>query len=140
LVTTICVIYPWHSCFKHLHIVCRPLFVVSGCHVFVYVSDSMPQPRQRIVFCDCLDCVEQPAATDVPTASSAANEAAAKQEPPPKCLLLHLSGVLLPGTSSSQPSILEALRLPHLDKATREGCLTLLAARPDHATGQSTAS
>jgi hypothetical protein len=57
----------------------------------------MPKQRQRIVFCDCLDCLEAPArATDVPSALSPAGEAAVRQDPPPKSLVLLLTGALQP--------------------------------------------
>lgn len=90
----------------------------------------MPKLRQRIVFCDCLDCVEQPRTTDITSSLSPANEAAARQEPPPKCLLLVATGLLVPagtGREPTAPSLLELCSLPHLNKATREGGLTLLA-------------
>lgn len=112
----------------------------------------MPKQRQRIVFCDCLDCAESeaPRATDVPTALSPAGEAAARQDPPPKCLLVVLSGALQPaapgggggavgGGESAAAStaaaageggtVLDSLRLPHLDRAARAGCQGLLVVR-----------
>jgi hypothetical protein len=98
----------------------------------------MPQPRQRIVFCDCLDCVQQPPTTDVQSSTSPANEAAARQEPPPKCLLFVLSGVLLPRADDMNPAaatILDACNLPHLNRATGQGNLCLLTLRQDAATG-----
>jgi hypothetical protein len=101
----------------------------------------MPQQRERIVFCDCLDCVQQPATTDIASSTSAANEAAAKQEPPPKCLMFVLSGVLLAHPqqqqegSSSAATILDSCNLPHLNRATAHGNLCLLTVRKSSAPG-----
>jgi hypothetical protein len=127
----------------------------------------MPKQRQRIVFCDCLDCAVDDAQlqrpTDVSTALSPAGEAAARQDPPPKSLIILLTGALQPVTASSgaagldsiggggrdaavgrleaggAPGLapaprpgataLDALRLPHLDRAARAGCQSLLAVR-----------
>jgi hypothetical protein len=105
----------------------------------------MPQPRQRIVFCDCLDCVEQPAASDVACASSPTAEAAARQEPPPKCLMFVLSGALVvaaagvqaadsqagsSSSSSSQQTVLDGCPgLPHLHRAAAQGSVCLLTLR-----------
>lgn len=100
----------------------------------------MPQPRQRIVFCDCLDCVTQPPTADIASSASPANEAAAKQEPPPKCLLLVLSGVLLPrqhesddtaAAAGSTATVLDNLSLPHLNRAVAQGNLCLLTLRAE---------
>jgi hypothetical protein len=99
---------------------------------------EMPQPRQRIVFCDCLDCVQQPPTTDIRSSSSAANEAAARQEPPPKCLMFVLSGVLLPTTDAQNlatATVLDKCNLPHLNRATAQGNLCLLTLRQDAAAG-----
>jgi hypothetical protein len=101
----------------------------------------MPQPRQRIVFCDCLDCVEQPPTTDIQSSSSTANEAAARQEPPPKCLMFVLSGVLLPKADAPDlgtATVLDNCNLPHLNRATAQGNLCLLTLRQDAAAGAPT--
>lgn len=98
----------------------------------------MPQPRQRIVFCDCLDCVQQPPTTDIQSSQSPANEAAARQEPPPKCLLFVLSGVLLPRAdeqNAAAATVLDACNLPHLNRAAAQGNLCLLTLRQDAANG-----
>lgn len=97
-------------------------------------AEKMPQQRQRIVFCDCLDCVEQPATTDIQSSPSPANEAAARQEPPPKCLMFVLSGVLLPQTSAPNPgtaTVLDGCSLPHLNRAAAQGNLCLLSLREE---------
>ncbi|KAI8470765.1 MAG: hypothetical protein J3K34DRAFT_508772 [Monoraphidium minutum] len=104
----------------------------------------MPKQRQRVVFCDCLDCADPDAgrATDVPTALSPAGEAAARQDPPPKCLLILLTGALRPagggarsGGGAASAAALDGLRLPHLDRAARGGCQSLLALRDGGAEG-----
>lgn len=94
----------------------------------------MPQQRQRIVFCDCLDCVEQPATTDIASSTSPANEAAARQEPPPKCLMFVLSGVLLPQPGAANPgtaTVLDSCSIPHLNRAAAQGNLCLLSLREE---------
>lgn len=101
-------------------------------------SREMPQQRQRIVFCDCLDCVQQPPTTDIQSSTSPANEAAARQEPPPKCLMFVLSGVLLPKPAAQNPAtatVLDSCNLPHLNRATAQGNLCLLTLRQDAAAG-----
>ncbi len=100
----------------------------------------MPQPRQRIVFCDCLDCTVQPASTDVPNGASSASEAAARQEPPPKCLLLLLTGVLATAHGvGTAGTLLDTLPLPHIHRTVDQGGLVLLtqrAAAPAGAAGR----
>jgi len=81
------------------------------------------------VFCDCLDCQDQPAASDVAAYLSPANEAAAKQEPPPKALVICATGFVQADPAGAPTTSLDACSLPHLDKYTREGQLTVLATR-----------
>lgn len=99
----------------------------------------MPRLRQRIVLCDCLDCVEQPATTDIAASTSAANEAAARQEPPPKCLLICATGALQPThlDDPERPTSLELRKLPHFNKATKQGNLTLLTMLKQSTAGSS---
>jgi hypothetical protein len=116
---------------SHLLICCGPPFT----------CDRMPQARQRIVFCDCLDCVQQPSTTDVQSSTSPANEAAAKQEPPPKCLMFVLSGALLPRADAENPgsaTVLDVCNLPHMNRATAQGNLSLLTLREAAAPGKHT--
>lgn len=94
-------------------------------------ANAMPKQRQRIVFCDCLDCQEQPASSDVAAHLSPLSEAAAKQEPPPKCLLLVACGCMQPPPEGGAGTSLDACSLPHLNKCTREGQLTLLTLRKE---------
>lgn len=100
---------------------------------------TMPQQRQRIVFCDCLDCVQQPPMTDIVSSNSPANEAAARQEPPPKCVMFILSGVLLSSQHQSSQrqdgTMLDSCNLPHLNRATAQGNLCLLTLREGTAAG-----
>jgi hypothetical protein len=96
-------------------------------HSFTWVT--MPRARQRVVVCDCFDCREQPASSDVTQHLSAANEAVARQEPPPKCLLLVMDGFLLPDPQNGGDTTLDACALPHMDTCARDGQLTLLALR-----------
>lgn len=83
------------------------------------------RPRQRIVFCDCRDCVDvstQPVDYEW--------ERAARQLPPPRSLLLLLEGFNGdPGTELSSCS-LDELVLPHFDNVARRG-VTCCAAVPE---------
>jgi hypothetical protein len=86
----------------------------------------MPKQRQRIVFCDCLDCLEAPARpTDVPSALPPAGEAAARQDPPPKSLVLLLTGALRPlppgGASARGGSNAEGVDAPEQQQAGASG-------------------
>lgn len=88
----------------------------------------MPRVRERVVpKCDCRDCQEL-GDTDFlyPTASTPA----ARQEPPPKCLVVVLSGAWQ-RRDSGQFSI-DAVAHPTLDQLVQEGSLESLVF-PDHA-------
>ena len=82
--------------------------------------------RQRIVTCDCKECAEVTNSPD-----DYEWEAAAKQLPPPRSLLLLLEGF------NSAPSVasaalcctLEEVTLPHLDTIARQGVTFCAAIR-----------
>jgi hypothetical protein len=67
------------------------------------------------------------------------------QEPPPKCLMFVLSGVLLAHPqqqtqqeqegSSSAATLLDSCNLPHLNRATAQGNLCLLTVRKSSTPG-----
>lgn len=91
----------------------------------------MPRPRQRqrTVVCDCFDCRDdlfgdrsEPRPEDLTAASRAA-----RQDPPPKAIIIHACGFLrqLDGILN-----VEQTRVPHLDVVVREGNLGMVAARP----------
>jgi len=82
------------------------------------------QRRQRVVYCDCLDCAEVASAPP-----SHAWEAAAKQLPPPKSLVLLLEGFNAPGEGGGGACALDALALPHFDNVARNGVTFCLAER-----------
>ncbi|PNH06482.1 hypothetical protein TSOC_007171 [Tetrabaena socialis] len=86
----------------------------------------MPRQRQRIVYCDCFDCVDRPEQPSLTPAQLDAATAVARQEPPPKALLLYASGLLL---ESDGATTLDACTLPHCNLLVREGNLGLLAVR-----------
>ncbi len=77
-------------------------------------------PRARLVRepCECLDCREPPGA-----ASGAA--AIARQDPPPKSLILCLTEALL------HPRAIEEADVPHLDALVHSGWAGLLACRAE---------
>jgi hypothetical protein len=120
------------------------------------------RPRQRIVFCDCFDCVERPGGTVGSQAELADSEAVARQEPPPKALLIYASGFLQPhvpdsldatasvaaltlGTKAAAAaaappvagagSNVDACVFPHLDRVVKEGALGMLSVRAGTAAG-----
>jgi hypothetical protein len=92
----------------------------------------MPKARQRIVFCDCLDCAEQP---DFETglSLSSANEAVARQLPPPKCLWICITGAAQPGEDGSPSdgalTAVEAVTAPHINRLCKEGGTGFLSFR-----------
>lgn len=94
----------------------------------------MPRHRQRIVFCDCLDCTDR-SNEQLPSGDQlAACEAAARQEPPPKCLVILASGFVQPSappTAGGEPAsnTLDDDTYPHLDGLVRDGHVGFLASR-----------
>jgi len=93
----------------------------------------MPKPRSRdrIVYCDCFDCLDRPEA--VPTSLSAA-EAVARQIPPPKALLLFGSGFLRHHGGIIN---LDTCTFPHLDRIAKDGCVGRLALQSQNGEGSS---
>lgn len=84
--------------------------------------------RQRIVFCDCLDCAD---IVDTPN-DHGAWEAAAKQLPPPRSLLLLLEGFNAASeaeTTCEQLCTIDQIALPHFDNVARHGVSFCLASR-----------
>ncbi|GLC56441.1 hypothetical protein PLESTB_001105100 [Pleodorina starrii] len=93
----------------------------------------MPRQRQRIVFCDCFDCRDRPEVSLTPEQLDAAT-AVARQEPPPKALLLYATGFVVAADGATN---LDACTLPHCNLVVREGNLGLLAVRAaEEAAGQ----
>lgn len=78
----------------------------------------MPRPRPRPAPCDCLECREPASASSAPGLA----DAAARQDPPPKLLLIFADGFL-------QALQAESAGLVHLDAHVREGSLGMLALR-----------
>ncbi|PNW82605.1 hypothetical protein CHLRE_06g285850v5 [Chlamydomonas reinhardtii] len=94
----------------------------------------MPRLRQRIVYCDCFDCADRPAESTLTPEQLDAATAVARQEPPPKALLIFVTGMLLAADGSTN---LDVHTLPHCNLLVREGNLGLLATRGggDHSAG-----
>ncbi|KAG2490051.1 hypothetical protein HYH03_011516 [Edaphochlamys debaryana] len=92
----------------------------------------MPRLRQRIVYCDCFDCVDRPEATALSQAQLDAATAVARQEPPPKALVIFASGVIVPHVDETGTAVttLDTCTLPHCNLVVREGNLGMLAVRP----------
>lgn len=86
----------------------------------------MPRLRQRIVYCDCFDCADRPAESTLTPEQLDAATAVARQEPPPKALLIFVTGMLLAADGSTN---LDVHTLPHCNLLVREGNLGLLATR-----------
>jgi hypothetical protein len=67
-------------------------------------AGTMPKPRERvrIVTCDCFDCREPgDGGPELSAEQLSAATAVARQDPPPKALVLLLTGVVLPGDGSA---------------------------------------
>lgn len=86
----------------------------------------MPRQRQRVVFCDCYDCVDRPAQASLSEDGLKAAVAVARQEPPPKGLLVVASGFL---RYEDKQVNLDACTLPHLNHLVNEGNLGFLSSR-----------
>lgn len=89
----------------------------------------MPRKRKRIVFCECFDCRDRPDIVLSKEQLDAAT-AAARQEPPPKALLLYVTGTIVTVDGSTN---LDSCTLPHCNLLVREGNLGLLAVRDSSA-------
>lgn len=79
----------------------------------------MPRPRPRTDPCDCLDCADP-----VPSSSSSPlppHLASARQQPPPKCVLVLADGVL-----TEEATGVGSLA-PHADAVARRGCTGVLS-------------
>ena len=80
----------------------------------------MPRPKLHRAICDCLDCITEP--TSVSDVSKAA-----RQEPPPKCLVIYtnhawpLSQDEIAATPASGYE-----NVPHLDNLAKAGCCGLV--------------
>ena len=85
----------------------------------------MPKPRtrQRIVFCDCVDCIDRPQ-TEYSTEQLSIADAIARQLPPPKAIILFGSGLLDEWEGHTN---LDASQFPHLDRIVKDGSLGMLA-------------
>lgn len=95
--------------------------------VFGCVHCKMPRAtkRQRIVFCDCLDCADF---ADTP--NTYGWEAAAKQLPPPKSLVVVLEGFNTapePASDDTAFCLVDQLFLPHMNNVARHGVTFCLA-------------
>lgn len=89
----------------------------------------MPRQRQRIVFCDCFDCIDRPEQSELTDAELSACEAVARQEPPPKGLLIVGTGLLQRAADDGVVNV-DDFVLPHLNRVVKEGALGMLALRP----------
>lgn len=92
-------------------------------------TSKMPRSRtrQRIVYCDCRDCVDvstQPVDYEW--------ERAARQLPPPRSLVLLLEGFNSDPSSDMSSCGLDELALPHFNNVARRG-VTCCAAVPQRA-------
>jgi hypothetical protein len=85
----------------------------------VHTQANMPRAKLRREPCDCLDCREPAAAA----ASGSGASAIARQEPPPKSLVICLLGALKTADSLQEADV------PHLDALVHGGWAGLLACR-----------
>lgn len=87
---------------------------------------SMPRPKLHRVACDCFECeqnMSQPAL-------SPESSAAARQDPPPKCLFIHAEPAWpseRDGTAEASTS--GAVDTPYLHRLAQKGCCGLVSYR-----------
>lgn len=72
--------------------------------------------RQRIVFCDCRDCVDV-----VQGPIDYSWEAAARQLPPPRSLMLLMEGLNSDASTPGTCCRVDEVGLPHFDNVARKG-------------------
>lgn len=89
----------------------------------------MPRPRPRLDPCDCWDC--EPRDPGAGAAFPDPALAAARQDPPPKCLVVVADGVLA-GIDGHVPQ--GAAPAPHAAAVAARGATGLLALRSDGGT------
>ena len=82
----------------------------------------MPRKRSLREPCDCLDC------KDLLPVSTTLSSAIARQQPPPKCLVLYLADCFH-SRDSQPPATCSTAQLPHVDKIVDQGSSGLLAMR-----------
>ena len=79
----------------------------------------MPRPRPRPDPCDCFDCAD-PLPSPSSTTPLPPHLASARQQPPPKCVLVLADGVLTEETVGGSVA-------PHTDAVARLGCTGVLS-------------
>ncbi|KAL0028467.1 hypothetical protein WJX77_008505 [Trebouxia sp. C0004] len=84
----------------------------------------MPRPKLHRVACDCLDCEQDMSKP----ALSAESSAAARQDPPPKCLLVHAEPAWpYERDTSANASTSGAAVTPYLHRLAQQGCCGLVS-------------
>ncbi|KAK9823699.1 hypothetical protein WJX72_004744 [[Myrmecia] bisecta] len=99
----------------------------------------MPRPKFKRVPCDCLDCREEGLQPINVEAAVAASSASARQDPPPKCLIVFADRFLQADSSTGNTSLSSA-ECPHLHGVARDGSSGLLALRQSAPGSQSEAT
>ncbi len=85
---------------------------------------KMPRPKLHRVACDCLDCEQDMSKP----ALSAESSAAARQDPPPKCLLIHAEPAWPSDRDrTADASTSEAAATPYLHRLAQQGCCGLVS-------------
>lgn len=83
----------------------------------------MPRPKLHRAICDCLDC------TTIPTSVSAGS-LAARQEPPPKCLVIYTDHDCPLGEDETAATpLFEYENVPHLDRLAKAGSCGVVSYR-----------
>ena len=79
----------------------------------------MPRPKLHRVVCDCLDCATAPTVSAVCVA--------ARQEPPPKCLLIYTDHECPLGENETAATSISGYKnVPHLDGLAKAGSCGLI--------------
>jgi hypothetical protein len=86
----------------------------------------MPRPKLQRQPCDCMDCMDS--SRNIFEVACGSHIPLARQEPPPKSLIVYLSGALAQDPQERGTTLDTATR-PHLDAVVRDGWTGLLMFR-----------
>lgn len=98
----------------------------AGAHARTSPVFTMPRPRPRPDPCDCFDCLDEPQPSTSADDPLPPHLASARQQPPPKCVLVVADGVLTGGAPRGVPA---DVATPHADAVARRGCVGVLSLR-----------
>lgn len=104
------------------------LYMLQGKRPEHCMSALMPRVKLHRIACDCFDC--QPSAPAFADASESV--AAARQDPPPKCLVIYTDPIRTsPEAGTSAASTFQYGKVPSLDALAQRGCCGFVSYRDD---------